>query len=387
MSKPFRCCLTIRHRRSHVSRSLFAWAVMGTLVGFGHFAGAQQATPTQQAADAQPATAPIKPDIMDNKGANILYDPIWRPYKEGHDFSFWGFFQSRITDYKNANGDLSPTRAEVTRLRPTFSFTPDKFWDFHLQVDLTTRGRPLNSVTGRDVYVEYHNTDYFARVGQAKFAFGYEEWQESDENRAAMERARVLTILFPSERDTGVWFGTVEPRDPQTGKRLIRPTYTVALLTGNGINKYYDEVGKAITARARFPWHKNVAFDISLFTGRSNEPKGIEKVKQAFGLGVQGVKGRAGAQAEFLWGRAFGHDLYGGYEQLSYDTKIPGVFFARHDIYNPNTSAGGSMWNREVLGLYKDIGNLRVSGEYDFVANAAVKGNSNLFAFQLQTVY
>ncbi|MCW3096659.1 MAG: porin [Chthonomonadaceae bacterium] len=325
---------------------------------------------------------------MDNKNAVVLYDPIWKSYKEGHALSLYGFLQSRITDSKNANGDLSPTRAEVTRLRPTVSFTPDKFWDFHVQFDLSTRGRPLNSVNGRDVYIEYHNTDYFTRVGQSKVPFGYEVWQEGDEARATVERARVMATLFPGERDTGVWFGTVEPVDPKhPKKRLVRPTYTVALLTGNGIDKYYDGVGKAISARARIPVHTNLAFDISLFTGRSNQPKGVDKVKQAFGLGVQGLKGRVGAQAEFLWGRAFGHNLYGGYEQVSYDTKIPGVFFARHDIYDPNTSAGGSMWNRESLGLYKDIGNLRLTGEYDFVTNKAVAGNSNLFSFQLQMLY
>ena len=325
---------------------------------------------------------------MDNKNPVVLYDPIWRPYKPGHDLNVYGFLQTRIADYKNASGDLSKTKAEITRLRPTVSFTPDKFWDFHVQFDISTRGRPANSVNGRDVYVEYHNTNYFARAGQAKVAFGYEEWQESDEQRASLERARVLTSLFPNERDTGVWFGTVEPVDPKDPtKRLIRPTYIVSALTGNGIDKYYDGVGNAFAGRARFPVHKDLAFDVSLFTGRSNEPKGVEMVKQAVGIGFQGSKGRVGVEEEFLWGRAYGNDLYGGYEQVSYDTKIPGVFFFRHDIYDPNTSKGGGMWNRASLGLYKDIGHFRVSAEYDFVNNAAVKYNPNLFGFQFQMVY
>jgi len=369
-----------------LQRLNWASACVG-LVLLGVPALSQQPTnaPPQQTADSQVA-APSRPDIMDNTSPVLLNDPIWK-YKEGDKFLAWGFLQTRIADYKNSNGDHSVTRAEVTRLRPTFSFTPDKFWEFHVQADATTRGRPLNSVNGRDDYVEYHNKDYYARVGQAKVPVGYEEWQESDDDRATMERARVLTELFPNERDTGVWIGTAEPidpNDPQGKKRLIRPTYTLALLTGNGIDKYYDDEGKVIAGRVRIPVHQNVAFDISLFTGRSNEPKGFESVKQVFALGTQAAKGRLGAQAEFMWGRAYGANLYGGYEQISYDTKIPGVFFVRHDIFDPNTSAEGKMWNREALGLYKDIGHFRVTGEYDFVDNAAVKGNSNLFAIQLQ---
>src|SRR5579871_1497316 len=239
--------------RSCCSRALIGAAVLGTVVGSSHMASAQATNTSPQH------------DLLDNKPAVILDDPLWK-YREGHNFLAWGFLQSRISDSNNSSGDRGPTRAEITRLRPTFSFTPDKFWDFHVQVDFTTRGRPLNSIGGRDVYVEYHNTDYFARIGQAKIPFGYEEWQESDEDRAAVERARVLTTLFPNERDTGIWFSTAEPRNPKDpGKRLIRPTYTLALLTGNGINKYYDEVGKAIVARARFPYHQNLAFDTSLF--------------------------------------------------------------------------------------------------------------------------
>lgn len=309
-----------------------------------------------------------------------------------------GFVQTRVTDYTSSSGGRGPTKAEVTRLRPTLGYDPDAHFHFNLQWDMTTRGRPFNSVNGRDDYVEYHNGigggDYGLWAGQAKVPFGYEEYVESDQDRAAVERARILTVFFPNERDTGVFFGTWRQGALIAGRNPLAPSYVVALLNGDGIDRYYGEIGKSICLRVSEPVTRTQTVGASLFTGRSRLSAGFERVKQALGLEYQGryLRGKLGAQAEFLWGRAYGQDQYGGYEQIEYAPSRPVNLFVRHDLYNPNTHAGSNMWNRTAIGFYRELrerghaaDSWRLTAEYDIISNRLKAAQENdTFAIQLQ---
>ena len=207
-----------------------------------------------------------------------------------------------------------------------------------------------------------------------------------------MERARILTVFFPNERDLGVFFGSA--RQGACPANPLAPSYVVALLNGDGIDKYYGDVGKSACMRITEPLSLSQNVGLSVFSGRSRLVTGFERVKQALGLEYQGgfLQRRLRAQAEFLWGRAYGEDQYGGYGQIEYDLRRPCTLFVRHDIDDPNTHAAGETWNRTSVGVYRELrqrghvmDSWRVTGEYDFVSNAALPRQGNdTFAVQLQ---
>jgi hypothetical protein len=91
-------------------------------------------------------------------------------------------------------------------------------------------------------------------------------------------------------------------------------------------------------------------------------------------------------QLEYLWGRAFGADLNGGYGQIIYNTGQPGNLFARQDVFDPNTHAAHDDWSRTTLGWSKDFTRqFRLTLEYDLVTNRALPHpHPNTFGIQTQ---
>lgn len=295
-------------------------------------------------------------------------------------FRVKGFLQTRLTNVGGSSGNKSATQLQATRLRPTMTYDFDAHFRANAQINLTTRGRPLWSVTGRDVYLEYHNTGFAIRAGQSKVPFGYEIYQEGDEIRAALERARVLSVLFPDEREFGLFFSS-------TAKNSRGPVYAAAATNGEAINTRETGVGKNFSLRAVFPLQRNQTIGASLYTGASHAVGGASRVKQAFGVEYRGHYRQWSAQFEYLWGRQGGSNLNGGYGQAVYAARRSGNVFVRHDIFDPNTSVGNDMWNRTSIGWYKDFGLLRATAEYDIAKNERTPTGDNTFGIQIQLRY
>jgi hypothetical protein len=66
---------------------------------------------------------------------------------------------------------------------------------------------------------------------------------------------------------------------------------------------------------------------------------------------------------------------------------MPGNVFVRHDWFDPNAeSAAQDYWRRTALGWYKDFTrNVRITAEYDIVANSLTKTHDNTYGLQVQT--
>ena len=175
-----------------------------------------------------------------------------------------GFVQTRITNLANAAGDRNPDSQidfQVTKFRPRFIYTLDPHWEADLQINATTRSLSgATSVTARDAYAEYHNAAYQMRLGQQKITYGFEDFAESDEERAALERARVFNVLFPDERDVGFSVGT-KPANPRAAR------FAAGVFNGTGINQPDNDSDKNVAATGRIPIGAHHTIGVSAYSG------------------------------------------------------------------------------------------------------------------------
>src|SRR5437762_1740041 len=178
--------------------------------------------------------------------------------------------------------------------------------------------------------MDYHNGQHFLRMGQQKIPYGYEVFREGDEARYALERARVFGILFPDERDIGLVAGTT-PRNPRA------PVLSLGVVNGEGINKSDADTAKSVAGNALFSLGRRNVLGASVYTGTTTatiSSRVVSQVKRAYGVEHRLNAGHVSTQLEYLWGRAFGADLNGGYGQVAYQTGRAGTFFVRHDVFD-----------------------------------------------------
>src|SRR4051794_34072512 len=130
----------------------------------------------------------------------------------GSRLTFGGFAQLRITNIGSQNGNRTPNTNfdfQVARFRPRLIYTFDPHWSAEVDINGTTRQDPgsndaaVASFSPRDMYAQWQNAGIQGRIGQSKIPFGYEVYLEGDPVRVEMERARILTTLYPDERDVG----------------------------------------------------------------------------------------------------------------------------------------------------------------------------------------
>jgi hypothetical protein len=305
--------------------------------------------------------------------------------RNGSRFQVGGYAQLRFTDVGAQNGDRTArnvTDFQVARFRPRLNYQMDRHFLASLLLNATTRSAAAASVTTRDAFLEYANTGYYARMGQQKVPFGWEVFREGDEARAALERARILATLFPDDRDIGFTLATV-PKNPRT------PVVTLGVVNGDGINRTDGDKAKSFAANAIAPLGSHAVIGGSLYTGTTTATVGgklVSQVKRAYGVENRLTLGRLSTQAEFLWGRAAGADVNGGYGQIAYNTGPRGNLFVRHDVFDPNEKAARDYWSRTSIGWYKDFTRqFRLTGEYDFVTNRALsQARQNTFGLQVQ---
>lgn len=296
-----------------------------------------------------------------------------------------GFVQAQITNIASALGQRN-TAAEVdfqlAKFRPRFVYTIDPHWEADFQINATTRSLTgAASLAGRDMYIEYRNAGYRMRMGQQKIPYGYEVFVERDEERIALERARVFNFIFSDARDIGLTVAT-EPRSPHAA------SFAAGVLNGNGINQVDNDTNKDVAATARVPLGNHHTLGLSAYSGTSSqagEAGLVTTLKQAAGIDHQAHYGRVYTQLELLLGKYLGHRVSGGYGQLEYRFGVPGNLFARHDWFDPSDGPQRDYWRRTSLGWYKDFTrNIRLTLEYDWVTDELTPTQDNTYGLQVQ---
>jgi hypothetical protein len=306
--------------------------------------------------------------------------------KNGSRLTVSGYAETRFTDIGSATGDRTAknvTDFQVARFRPRLTYLMDpKHFQAALQLNASTRSGAAASVNTRDAYLEYDNTGFYARMGQQKIPYGYEVFREGDEVRPALERARVFGVLFPDERDLGFTVASVP-------KSARSPVVSLGVVNGDGINKIDGDKQKSVAANIIVPLGSHHVLGGSVYTGATTATVGgklISQVKNAYGVEHRLNLGRLSTQAEYLWGRAFGADVNGGYGQIGYNTGQRGNLFVRYDVFDPHDNAPRDYWARTSIGWYKDFTRqFRLTGEYDLVTNRLLPhAHPNTFGVELQ---
>jgi hypothetical protein len=322
----------------------------------------QRAPKDQPAQPGQPATpAAPKPPAELPAGVKTV---------RGTRLEVGGYAEVRITNFANSVGDrLTDSRLDfqVARFRPRLMYHLDRHWQADFQLNANTRGTGATSVNMRDMFVEYHNAGYRMRLGQQKVPFGFHTYVEGDEDRAALERARVFNILIPDERDLG-FVASTNPHSTRAAR------FAAGVVNGNGINRTDNNTDKNFAATARTPVGAYNTVGASVYSGTFSPSgsAGPKHTRKAVGVDHQLALRRFQTQFEWLLGKDLGKTVTGGYGQLEYRFGGPGNLFARHDWYDPGFGPGQDYFRRSILGWYKDLNrNLRITAEYDWVRNSA----------------
>jgi hypothetical protein len=303
--------------------------------------------------------------------------------RQGSRVEFGGFAQVRATNMGDALGNRAPTSNfdfQITRFRPRVIFIIDPHWEADLDLNVTSRSVATASFAARDAYLQWQNHGLQGRMGQSKVPFGYEVYLEGDPDRVEMERARILGVLFPDERDLGIFFRTAPANKGATWG-------AIAVYNGNGINRLDNNTNKDVAATIKVPLDRHNTIGLSAAAGDFTPAGGGPSLaREVAGIEHQFIARRLKTKMEALAGRDMGANIWGGYAGAQYYTGRFGGPFARYDLFDPNLDAPHDLFRRLAFGWWKDLTkSVRITGEYDRVTNPLVGGGTDTYGVQLQS--
>jgi hypothetical protein len=255
-------------------------------------------------------------------------------------------------------GTLNLDQFSVRRGRIKFTYQANPTARFVLQPDLASTG-----ITLKDAYIDliepwtsWKNT---LTAGQFKWPFGFEVLYSSSE-REMPERATVVRVLFPNERDRGVQLSGIG-----FGEKFH---YRAALVNGTGTNQAFDfNDRKDFVGRVGYSFGPlDVA--VSTYHGAdlvavSGAPRGIEFEKARDGIDFQWVTPLPGfgVRGEYIRGvqpplpnapaGAAESDVEGWYVYAIQNIGTRHQFVVRVDEYDPDLDRDGNAL-RTIGGSY-----------------------------------
>lgn len=289
-----------------------------------------------------------------------------------------GYVQGQYTD----NQTLSTFA--VRRGRVSFQYQLAPTSRIVIQPDLSSAG----GVQLRDAYVEltepwtpWRNT---LTAGQFKVPFGFEV-RQSSRDREMPERTRIITTLFPGERDRGAMLSGAG-----FGERF---TYRVGILNGNGIpvsNDVDDE--KDLSGRVGFSFGP---FDVgaSGYSG-SSIIANREQDKDRLGVDAQWVTPvpGLGIRAEYIEATqpnaAGARDVQGWYLYAIQNLGTRHQFVLRYDTFDPNTNGNNDAV--DTIGgsyIFHWDANLKAMFAYERPKNEVNDPDDNILTVRLQYAF
>ena len=289
-----------------------------------------------------------------------------------------GYVQAQYSD----NQTLSTFAVRRGRINFQYQLAPTS--RIVIQPDLSSAG----GVALRDAYVEltepwtaWKNT---LTAGQFKVPFGFEV-RQSSRDREMPERTRVITTLFPGERDRGAMLSGAGFGD--------RFTYRVGVLNGNGIpaaNDADDE--KDIAGRVGYSFGP-VDIGASAYSGTSRIAN-VEQDKERIGFDVQWITPvpGLGIRAEYIEGEqpnaAGARDVEGWYVYAVQNIGTRHQFVLRYDTFDPNAdtrndavdTVGGSY-------IFHWDANLKAMFAYERPKNEVNDPDDNILTVRLQYAF
>lgn len=330
---------------------------------------------------------------------------------------------------KNTNSDKSFNRFGVRRGRLKFQFKKNLF-NAVFQIDITEKGFGV-----KDAYLSVSDPwagSSSVRAGVFNRPFGHEV-SYSSSRRESPERARVITTIFPEERDLGVM---VSLQAPETSSWSLLKL-DAGLIAGNGIEKDTDnrkdflshlsahkELGDLFEIEAGISYYNGGVYqgseNVYRMTSGSFEadtsPENLggfskrEYMGADFRLSAKTALGTSRLLAEYVFGTQPGtaesskspnysqlpeadtyiRDFSGGYFGFVHEFgNLPLSMVLKYDFYDPNTQiskdriglngSGKADIGYSTLGaglLWQLTDELRMTAYYDWVRNEKSKNLS-----------
>ena len=285
-----------------------------------------------------------------------------------------GYVQAQYLDNEASIPQYTVRRG---RIHFTYQFAPTS--RVVVQPDISSAGVAL-----RDAYVEltepwtaWHHT---LTAGQFKVPFGY-EIRQSSRDREMPERTRVITTLFPGERDRGAMLTGLGMNE--------RFSYRFGVVNGNGIATAADnDESKDVVGRIGYSFGA-VDAGVSGYTGSS-----LELDKERYGFDVQWVTPLPGfgVRGEYIGGKQPGtgvsRDVDGWFVYAIQNLGTRHQFVLRYDTYDPNTAARGDVI--DTLGgsyIFHWDANLKAMFAYEHPRSENSDPDDNILTIRLQYAF
>ena len=344
-----------------------------------------------------------------------------------------GYFQSQFQygqpnaslKVGSANTDLDKGFSRFGIRRGRLKFSYDKsFASGVFQIDMTDKGIAL-----KDAYLQLKDPKYSSstlKSGIFNRPFGY-EIERSSSQRESPERSKIITTLFPDERDLGIMLSLqAKKTSPWSILKL-----DLGLFAGNGIksdiknkkdfiadlsvNKNFNEIislgggisyylGNSYQGTNNVYTFQNNSFVLDSSSSNLGNYAKREYLGANLQFGIITILGLTSISSEFLTGTQPGdksgskspnsstvgtsdtyiRKFHGGYVSFTQDFgKLPLSLIAKYDWYDPNyevskneigfnngTGKGDIAYQTIGLGLlYKINNNLRLTAYYDLIRN------------------
>ena len=286
-----------------------------------------------------------------------------------------GYVQAQYVDSQVANAETFSVR----RGRLAFQYQLAPTSRLYIQPDISSSGVAL-----RDAYVELTEPwtpwRHTLTAGQFKVPFGF-EIRQSSRDREMPERTRLITTLFPGERDRGVMVNGAG-----FGEKF---NYRLAVLNGNGIATASDaDEEKDIAGRVGFSLGA-VDFGVSAYQGTQ-----LNLDKERYGADLQVITPvpGLGLRAEYIKGTqpatSGARDVEGYFAYAIQNVGTRHQFVLRYDTYDPNTNAGGD--SVDTIGgsyIFHWDANLKVMFAYELPDSEINDPDDNVMTVRMQFAF
>jgi hypothetical protein len=246
-----------------------------------------------------------------------------------------GFVQARYTA-DEAPGTAATFSVRRARLTVDAALTPQTA----ARVQLDASGTP--AILDAYCVLSPRDTNATIRLGQFKLPIAY-DIIEPCSKLLERELSEAWTRLVPKNRDAGVYV--------QVKGQSRAPSWDLAIVNGNGLNKADNNQHKDVLVREVIPLNAG-SLALAYYTGKfTTGAPPVTTVRTRLTAGADLNFDPVGVRAEYVRGRDLGADVSGGYLRLSGKVGKKGdIAFAKYDLYDENTDVPDTTFRRLTIG-------------------------------------
>ncbi|MHB1456511.1 MAG: porin [Armatimonadota bacterium] len=297
-----------------------------------------------------------------------------------------GYVQGRY-EYDQATaqvtaGDKNKNSFSARRARIKVAGSPTANTQVVVQIDAGGND-DAKSVVTKDAYLDYYFKGSPAlgptlTMGQFKWPFGYQVVQSSSV-RETPERARVIRVLFPGERDRGLKFSTATEN---------KWTLEAGLFNGTGANTLDVNNEKAFVGRFRYALADNLDMGLSWYTGKAGNTTLLQTDKNRYGVDLQYYMSNTSLKAEYVTADDLGFTKIGYWAQIAQTISKKNTLVVLYDFFkDPSNTKNGNLttWETGIIHALDTSTKLKLFYEFNNEEKAEFK--NDIFRFEVISLF